>query len=41
MERQDHILGSLPPGYEQCPHSNRIYTFVRNLRYRVRGKTFK
>jgi hypothetical protein len=41
VERQDHILGSMPPGYDRCPHSNRIYNFVRDLRYRIHGKTFK
>ena len=41
VERKDHVLGSLPPGYDQCPHSNRIYTFVRNIRYKVHGRTFQ
>lgn len=35
-------LGSIPPGFDQgCPHSNRIYTFVRGLRYRLHGRTYQ
>ena len=31
---------SFPP-YDQCPHQNRIYDFYRNLKYRLRGRTYK
>jgi hypothetical protein len=41
VERKNQELGYLPPGFNQCPHSNRIYTFVRNLRYRAHGRTFQ
>jgi hypothetical protein len=41
VERKDRTLGSIPPGYDRCPHSNRIYNFVRDLRYRAHGKTYR
>jgi hypothetical protein len=35
-------LGSIPPGFDQgCPHSNRIYTFVRRLRYKMHGRVYQ
>jgi hypothetical protein len=42
VDRKTQELAYLPPGFDQgCPHSNRIYTFVRDLRYRVRGRRFQ
>jgi hypothetical protein len=41
VERKNQELGYLPPGFNRCPHSNRIYNFVRNLRYRAHGRTFQ
>ena len=41
VDRKTQELGSLPPGVDQCPHTNRIYTFVRDLRYRAHGRTFQ
>jgi hypothetical protein len=29
------------PPYEQCPQGNRIYDLYRNLKYRLRGRTYK
>jgi hypothetical protein len=44
VERKSGILGSLPPNVEEvgrCPQGNRIYDWVRDLRYKMKGKTFK
>jgi len=44
VERKSGILGSLPPNIEEvgrCPQGNRIYDWVRDLRYKIKGKTFK
>jgi hypothetical protein len=41
VDRKNQELGYLPPGFGSCPHSNRIYTFVRRLRYRAHGRTFE
>ena len=41
VERSDRSIGFLPPGMERCPQGNRIYDWVRNLRYRMHGKTYK
>jgi hypothetical protein len=41
VDRNNQELGYLPPGFDSCPHSNRIYTFVRRLRYRAHGRTFE
>jgi len=36
------LLGSIPPGFDQgCPHSNRIYTFVRRMRYKMHGRVYQ
>jgi hypothetical protein len=29
------------PPYDQCPQGNRIYNFVRNIKYRLRGRTYR
>jgi hypothetical protein len=31
---------SFPP-YDQCAHQNRIYNFYRDVKYRLRGRTYK
>jgi hypothetical protein len=41
VERKDRVLSFLPPGLERCPQGNHIYDWVRNLRYRIHGRTFK
>ncbi|MBZ5585621.1 MAG: hypothetical protein LAQ30_26155 [Acidobacteriia bacterium] len=41
VERSNRTLGFLPPGMERCPRGNRIYDFVRDIRYRLHGKTYK
>jgi len=32
---------SFPPPYEGCIQQNRIYNFYRNVKYRLRGRTYK
>ena len=39
VNRQSLELG-FPP-WEQCPQQNRIYSFYRNVKYRLRGRTYK
>ncbi len=34
-------IGYPPPGMERCPQGNRIYDFFRNLRYKMRGRTYR
>jgi hypothetical protein len=41
VDQKSQELGSLPPGFDTCPHSNRIYTFIRRLRYRAQGRTYQ
>jgi len=42
VDARSEQLASIPPGFEGgCPHSNRIYTFVRSLRYRMHGRTYQ
>jgi hypothetical protein len=44
VERKTHILGELPPNIAdlgRCPRGNRIYDFVRDLKYRMHGRTYK
>ena len=43
VERSDRTLGFLPPNVAEvnrCPQGNRIYDFVRDLRYRIHGRKF-
>jgi hypothetical protein len=39
INRQSLELGFGP--YEQCPQQNRIYSFYRNVKYQLRGRTYK
>jgi hypothetical protein len=39
VESKDKTLG-FPP-YERCPQRNRIADFVRNLKYRLHGRTYQ
>jgi hypothetical protein len=39
VEGKDLILG-FPP-YDTCPQRNRIADFVRNIKYRLHGRTYK
>jgi hypothetical protein len=39
VESTDLTIG-FPP-YEQCPQRNRIADFVRNIKYRLHGRTYK
>ena len=44
VERKTQALGSLPPdaaALGRCPQGDRIYDFVRDLKYRMRGRTYK
>ena len=44
VERKTGILGSLPPNVEEvgrCPHGNRIYDWVRGVRYKLKGRKFQ
>lgn len=41
VERKSGILGSMPPGMERCPKGNRIYDFIRSIRYRLHGRRFE
>ncbi len=44
VERADHMLGFLPPQISEinrCPQGNRIYDFVRDLKYRLRGRRYE
>ncbi|MGD0496966.1 MAG: hypothetical protein ABSC23_00865 [Bryobacteraceae bacterium] len=44
VERKTQILGSLPPNVSalgRCPQGNRIYDFVRDLKYRLRGRAYR
>jgi hypothetical protein len=41
VERQSRTLGFLPPGPGRCPKGNRVYDFFRDLRYRLRGRTYQ
>jgi hypothetical protein len=44
VERKTGILGSLPPNVAEigrCPQGNRIYDWVRGLRYKMHGKKFQ
>ena len=42
VERRDLIIGFPPPWPNgECPHGNRIYNFVRDLKYRLHGRTYK
>ena len=44
VERKDGTLGFLPPTVAEigrCPHGNRIYDLVRDLRYRMHGRKFQ
>ena len=39
INRQTLELGFGP--YEQCPQQNRIYSFYRNVKYQLHGRTYK
>src|ERR1700733_9467100 len=39
INRQTLVLGFGP--YEQCPQQNRIYSFYRNVKYQLHGRTYK
>jgi hypothetical protein len=39
VSRNNLSLG-FPP-YDQCPQGNRIYNLVRNIKYRLRGRTYR
>ena len=40
VERDSLVLGFTPPWpNNECPQRNRIYDFVRNLKYRMHGRT--
>jgi hypothetical protein len=39
INRQSLELGFGP--YDQCPQQNRIYTFYRNVKYQLHGRTYK
>jgi crotonobetainyl-CoA:carnitine CoA-transferase CaiB-like acyl-CoA transferase len=41
VERKDGSFSFPPPGMDRCPQGNRIYDFFRNLRYRMRGRTYQ
>jgi hypothetical protein len=41
VERKDRVISFPPPGMERCPQGNHIYDWIRNLRYRMHGKTFQ
>jgi hypothetical protein len=41
VEKQTQILSFLPPGIDRCPQGNHIYDWVRSLRYKLHGKTFR
>jgi hypothetical protein len=45
VERDSLVLGFTPPWPNvspgQCPQGNRIADFVRNLKYRLHGRTYK
>lgn len=32
---------SFPPPYDGCIQQNRIYNFYRDVKYRLRGRTYK
>jgi hypothetical protein len=39
INRHSLVLSFGP--YEQCPQQNRIYTFYRNVKYQLHGRTYK
>jgi hypothetical protein len=39
INRQSLVLGFGP--FEQCPQQNRIYSFYRNVKYQLHGRTYK
>jgi hypothetical protein len=44
VETSDRTIGVLPPNIAElgrCPQGNRIYDFVRDLKYRMHGRTYK
>ncbi len=44
VERKDKTLGSLPPNVAElgrCPLGNHIYDWVRDLKYRLHGRTYQ
>lgn len=41
VEKKTGVLGSMPPDMERCPQGNRIYDFVRSIRYKLHGRTFE
>ena len=41
VEKKSDVLSSLPPDMARCPQGNRIYDFVRSIRYKLHGRTFQ
>lgn len=41
VERADRSLSFLPPGPGRCQQGNRIYDFFRDIRYKLRGRTYQ
>ena len=42
VERDSLVIGFTPPWPNgECPQRNRIYDFVRNLKYRLHGRTYQ
>jgi len=39
IKRQTLVLGFGP--YQQCPQQNRIYSFYRNVKYQLHGRTYQ
>jgi hypothetical protein len=41
VERDSLVLAFPPPGMESCPQRNRVADWLRSIRYRMHGRTFK
>jgi hypothetical protein len=41
VDRDTLGIGFMPPTFTECPHRNRISDFLRDLKYRLHGRTYR